>query len=204
MQQIVLASNNQGKIKEFQAIFETNDISIIPQSEFNVPEVDEPFTTFFENALHKARHCSRVTGLPSLADDSGICVKALNGAPGIYSARYAGEPKNDSKNRAKLINALKNIQERQAYFYCTLVLIQSEYDPAPIFADGKLYGTIIAEERGQNGFGYDPLFYLEEYQKTTAELDPVLKNQISHRAIALRNLYNQIISKQEICVEKNN
>lgn len=192
MQQIVLASNNQGKIKEFRAIFATLDIKIIPQSEFNVPEIDEPFTTFFENSLHKARHCSRITGLPSLADDSGICVSALNGVPGIYSSRYAGEPKSDSNNRAKLIQALENMQDRSAYFYCTLVLIQSESDPAPIFTDGKLYGTIIDEERGENGFGYDPLFYLEEYQKTTAELDPSLKNRISHRAIALNNLCNKI------------
>lgn len=192
MQQIVLASNNQGKIKEFQEIFSTLDIKIIPQSEFNVPEIDEPFTTFFENSLHKARHCSSITGLPSLADDSGICVNALNGAPGIYSARYAGEPKSDSKNRAKLIKALKNTQDRSAYFYCTLVLIQREFDPSPIFAEGKLGGTIIDEERGEHGFGYDPIFYLEEYQQTTAELDPQIKNQISHRAVALKNLCNQL------------
>ena len=192
MQQIVLASNNQGKIKEFQAIFKDLDLEIVPQSTLNVPEIDEPFTTFFENALHKARHCSRITGLASLADDSGLCVNALGGAPGIYSARYAGEPKSDSNNRAKLINALENTQDRQAYFYCTLVLIQSEFDPSPIFADGKIYGTIIDEERGLNGFGYDPLFYLEEYKKTTAELDQDLKNQISHRALALKNLCNQL------------
>jgi XTP/dITP diphosphohydrolase len=192
MQQIVLASNNLGKIKEFQALFKILTIEIVPQSEFNVPEIDEPYTTFFENALHKARHCSYITQLPALADDSGLCVEALNGAPGIYSARYAGEPKNDANNRKKLLKDLENIENRRAYFYCTLVLLQSHLDPAPLFAEGKLYGTIITKELGSNGFGYDQLFYLEQYQQTTAQLDPTLKNQISHRALALKNLFNQL------------
>lgn len=193
MQKIVLASNNKGKIKEFQEIFKNLNIEIIPQEEFNVPEIDEPFTTFFENSLHKARHCSKLTKLPSLADDSGLCVNALNSEPGIYSARYAGIPKSDTKNIAKLLAALKDTQDRSAYFYCCLVLVNSADDPSPSFADGRCYGEITLEPRGTNGFGYDPVFYIKKYQKTTAELTPEIKNQISHRGLALQNLFNQLL-----------
>ncbi len=188
---IVLASNNQGKIKEFNAILASVGINLIAQSEFNVPEVDEPYTTFIENALHKARHCSKLTGLPSLADDSGICVPALHGQPGIYSARYAGEnPKSDVANNQKLINELSKLDtiNRSAYFYCALVFIRHSDDPQPIIADGILHGEIINEARGVNGFGYNPHFYLPEYAKTVAELDETMKNQISHRGIALQEL----------------
>lgn len=193
MKKIVLASNNQGKIKEFQEIFKDLDIEIVPQSEFNVPEINEPFSTFLENSLHKARHCSTITNLPSLADDSGLCVNTLNGAPGIYSARYAGEnPKSETRNIEKLLNELKNTQDRSAYFYCCLVLVNSANDPSPIFADGRCYGEITLAPQGSNGFGYDPIFYINQYQKTTAELAPEVKNKISHRGLALQNLFNQL------------
>lgn len=192
MQQIVLASNNQGKIREFKEIFKLLNIEIIPQSEFRVEEIDEPFTTFFENALHKARHCSKLTGLPALADDSGLCVESLNGAPGIYSARYAGEPKDNSKNIEKLLYNLQNKADKRAYFYCSLVLIKSDLDPTPVFAEGRLNGVIVNEKRGGNGFGYDPVFYLEEYRKTMAQLAPGIKNTISHRVIAIKNLMQHL------------
>src|SRR3990167_9070724 len=182
MKQIVFASNNPGKIKEFSQIFANLDIEIIPQSQLDVPEIDEPFTTFIENALHKARHCTKSTGFPSLADDSGLCVTALHGAPGIRSARYAGTPQNDLKNNQKLIQALTSIEDKSASYHCTLVLMQCELDPTPIIAQGKLDGIIILDARGKNGFGYDPHFYLEQYGKTTAELDAEIKNKISHRA----------------------
>lgn len=193
MKKIILASNNQGKIKEFQEIFKDLDIKIIPQQEFNVPEIDEPFSTFFENSLHKARHCSILTNLPALADDSGLCVAALDGAPGIYSARYAGIPKSDVKNNKKLLDALQNNPNRSAYFYCCLVLVNSANDPSPIFADGRCYGEITLEPKGTNGFGYDPIFYINQYQKTTAELAPEVKNKISHRGLALQSLFNQLL-----------
>lgn len=187
-QQIVLASNNCGKIREFQEIFATLDIEIIPQSQLNVPEIDEPYTTFVENSLHKARHCAKYTGLTALADDSGLCVHALGGSPGIHSARYAGAPTDDVKNNHKLIEELKNISERSAYFYCVLVLVRSEFDPQPIIADGIITGHIIDTPLGNNGFGYNPHFYIDAYNKTMAELEVTLKNQISHRRRAIDNL----------------
>lgn len=192
MQKIVLASNNQGKIKEFREIFKDLNIEVIPQEKFNVPEIDEPFSTFLENSLHKARHCSKLTGLPALADDSGLCVNALNGAPGIYSARYAGVPKSETLNIDKLLNNLKNSSDRSAYFYCCLVLVNSATDPSPIVADGRCYGKITLKPQGTNGFGYDPVFYIDQYKKTTAELPPEIKNQISHRGLAIQNLCNQL------------
>jgi len=187
-QQIVLASNNQGKIKEFNELFNQLDIEIIPQSEFNIPETDEPFNTFIENSLQKARHCAKLTGLPSLADDSGLCVKALNGAPGVHSAYYAGLPKNIAANNALLIKNLQGSEQRDAYFYCCLVLVKHVDDPQPIISDGWVAGTIIDIPHGDNGFGYDPYFYLPQYNKTFAELDTSIKNSISHRAMALQSL----------------
>ena len=192
MKRIVLASNNQGKIKEFRDIFARLDIEIIPQSELNVPEVDEPYYTFIENSLHKARHCSKFTGLPSLADDSGICVSALNGAPGVLSARYAGEPKSDLRNNQKLVANLAGIVDRRAYFYCVLVLVRNHEDPEPLIADGKIYGEIIDTPVGNNGFGYNPIFYLPSIGKTVAELDDEIKNKISHRRLATNNLLNKL------------
>ena len=192
MKQIVLASNNQGKIKEFRDIFTTLDIEIIPQTELNVPEIDEPYFTFVENSLHKARHCSKYTGLPSLADDSGICVNALNGAPGVFSARYASEPKSDLRNNQKLVADLNGITDRRAYFYCVLVLIRSHDDPEPIIADGKIHGEIIDTPRGSNGFGYNPIFYIPSLSRTVAELNDEIKNEISHRRLATNNLINKL------------
>ena len=192
---IVLASNNKGKIKEFNAILANMGISITTQNELNVPEIDEPYTTFIENALHKARHCSKVTGLPALADDSGLCVPSLHGQPGIYSARYAGEnPKSDVANNQKLITELNQLGDvnRSAYFYCTLVFIRYHDDPQPIIADGILHGEIINNARGTGGFGYNPHFYIPKYNKTVAELDEIVKNQISHRGLALQELITKM------------
>ena len=192
MKQIVLASNNQGKIKEFRDIFTTLNIEIISQAELNVPEIDEPYFTFVENSLHKARHCSKYTGLPSLADDSGVCVSSLNGAPGVFSARYAGEPKSDIRNNQKLIADLSGIADRKAYFYCVLVLIRIHDDPEPIIADGKIHGEIIDTPQGSNGFGYNPIFYIPSLDKTVAQLDDEVKNEISHRRLATNNLINKL------------
>lgn len=191
MKNFVIASNNQGKIKEFNQIFAKLGIKIISQSELNVPEVDEPFTTFVENSLHKARHCAKHTGLPALADDSGLCVTSLNGAPGIYSARYAGEPKSDQANIDKLLATLANEQQRSAYFYCSLVFVRNENDPQPLIAEGIFNGEIAMQQSGNNGHGYDPIFYVPEYNATVAELNEELKNKISHRGLAI----NQLLTK---------
>lgn len=194
MKNFVIASNNQGKIKEFNQIFAKLGIKIISQSELNVPEVDEPFTTFVENSLHKARHCAKHTGLPALADDSGLCVTSLNGAPGIYSARYAGEPKSDQANIDKLLAILTNEQQRSAYFYCSLVFVRNENDPQPLIAEGIFNGEIAMQQSGNNGHGYDPIFYVPEYNATVAELNEELKNKISHRGLAI----NQLLTKLKI------
>lgn len=194
MQQIVLASNNQGKITEFREIFNTFGIEVIPQQQLNVPEIDEPFITFVENSLHKARHCAKVTGLPALADDSGLCVTSLSGAPGIYSARYAGVPKSDLNNINKLLAELQNIENRHAYFYCSLVFVRSAEDPQPLIAEGIFHGEINHSPQGSNGHGYDPVFWLPEYKKTVAELDSIVKNKISHRGLALQDLIQQLKS----------
>jgi len=185
---LVLASNNPGKIREFKDLFAGIGIELIPQAEFNVPEIDEPYFTFIENALHKARHCSKYTGLPALADDSGICVNALNGGPGVFSARYAGVPKSDLNNNLKLVKELKPFTNKSAYFYCLLIVVRSHSDPQPIVADGIIKGEIIDTPRGSNGFGYNPIFYIPELGQTMAEISSDTKNQISHRAIAIKNL----------------
>jgi XTP/dITP diphosphohydrolase len=192
IRQIVLASNNQGKIKEFRHIFAELNIEIIPQSEFDIPEADEPYFTFVENSLHKARHCSKYTNLPALADDSGLCVSSLHGKPGVMSARYAGIPKSDLNNNQKLVDDLANITNRSAYFYCVLVLIRYYHDPQPLIADGMIHGKIIDIPRGDNGFGYDPHFYLPELNKTVAELNNDTKNNISHRRRATNELINKL------------
>jgi XTP/dITP diphosphohydrolase len=158
---------------------------MIPQSVFDVVEVDEPFQTFVENALAKARNASYCSGLPAIADDSGICVSALGGAPGISSARYAGEPRSDMRNNLKLIEALKNRSDRRAYYYCMLVLVRHVEDPQPIIVDGLWHGEITARPRGIGGFGYDPYFFVPELGKTAAELSVEQKNLISHRGKAL-------------------
>ncbi|RTL13259.1 MAG: RdgB/HAM1 family non-canonical purine NTP pyrophosphatase [Neisseriaceae bacterium] len=195
---IVIASANLGKIKEFQQIFAQYNIEVVPQADLNVSEIEEPFSTFVENSLHKARHCSRVTGLPALADDSGLCVTALGGAPGIYSARYAGEPKSDQANIDKLLHELRDTQNRDAYFYCSLVFVRNSEDPQPIIAEGIFTGSIAEHPKGHNGHGYDPIFYVAEYKATAAELEPNTKNEISHRGKALNELRNKLINAKII------
>ena len=192
MKKVVIASNNSGKLKEFTHLFEPLEIQVFPQSVFNVAEVEEPFQTFVENALVKARHASKQTGLPALADDSGICVDVLNGRPGVYSARYAGEPKSDQRNNQLLIENLRTKQDRRAHYYCIIVLVRYADDPQPIITDGSWYGRIILEPRGTGGFGYDPYFYLPDLGKTAAELPIEDKNLISHRGKALMRLTRYI------------
>jgi XTP/dITP diphosphohydrolase len=189
---IVLASNNAGKLKEFGELLAPLGFDLRPQREFNVPEAEEPHLTFVENALAKARHAARLTGLPALADDSGVCANALGGAPGVLSARYAGEPKSDANNNQKLIADLAADADKTAYYYCVLVFVRHADDPQPVIADGRWDGEIIAEPRGQGGFGYDPHFQLPQLQKTVAELSAVEKNRLSHRGQALRALIEKL------------
>jgi XTP/dITP diphosphohydrolase len=192
MRRIVIASSNVGKLREIQSILAPLDIEVMPQSEFDVPEAAEPHPSFVENALAKARHASRFAQLPALADDSGICVAALNGAPGVHSARFAGEPKSDARNNEKLIQMLANEPNRRAYYYCVIVLTRSSFDPQPLIADGTWRGEISLSPRGEGGFGYDPYFYLPELGKTAAELEATEKNAISHRGQGLRELVNKL------------
>lgn len=193
---IVLASNNAGKLKEFQTLFSKNGITMLPQSDFNVPECPEPHCTFLENALAKARHASRISGLPALADDSGICIPALNGQPGVLSARFAGEPKSDAANNAKVSKLLVNQNHQHCYYVCVLVLVRSHDDPQPIIAEGIWHGQWQHQAQGNHGFGYDPHFYLPEHQCTAAELSPEQKNTVSHRAQAMQLLLQRLNSFQ--------
>ena len=189
---LVLESNNAGKLKEFRELLATVGFDVHAQGEFNVPEAEEPHFTFVENALAKARHAARMTGLPALADDSGVCVNALGGAPGVYSARYAGEPKSDARNNEKLIADLEPHADKSAYYYCVLVFVRHADDPQPVIADGRWNGEIIADARGQGGFGYDPYFFLPTLGKTVAELPAEEKNRLSHRGQALRALVEKL------------
>lgn len=191
-QRLVLASNNAGKLKEFAELLATIGFELHPQGEFNVPEAEEPHATFVENALAKARHAARLTGLPSLADDSGVCVNALGGAPGVYSARYAGEPKSDARNNDKLIADLAQHADKSAYYYCVLVYVRHADDPQPVIADGMWRGEMIDTPRGSGGFGYDPYFLVPKLGKTAAELSSAEKNGISHRGQALRALVEKL------------
>ncbi|HEX4326749.1 MAG TPA: RdgB/HAM1 family non-canonical purine NTP pyrophosphatase [Burkholderiales bacterium] len=188
MKQIVIASNNAGKLREIAAILAPLGIKPVAQADFNVPEAEEPYPTFVENALTKARNAAHHTGMPALADDSGICVEALGGAPGVLSARYGGEPKSDERNNQKLVAALANEPNRRAYYYAALVLVRHENDPQPLIAEGVWRGEVVLEARGAGGFGYDPYFFLPAQGQTAAELAPELKNKISHRALALQRL----------------
>jgi XTP/dITP diphosphohydrolase len=192
MKKIVIASSNPGKLREFAALLRPFDFEALPQSAFGVTDADEPYKTFVENALAKARHASRATGLPALADDSGVCALALNGAPGVYSARYAGEPKSDIRNNVKLLAELASHQDRRAFYYCALVLVMHADDPRPLIADGEWHGEIIESPHGAGGFGYDPYFFLPEYQRTAAELPADIKNRVSHRGIAMQSLAEKL------------
>jgi XTP/dITP diphosphohydrolase len=191
-QRLVLASNNAGKLKEFAQLLAPIGFELHPQGEFDVPEAEEPHATFVENALAKARHAARLTGLPALADDSGVCVVALGGAPGVYSARYAGEPKSDARNNEKLIADLAQHDDKSAYYYCVLVYVRHADDPQPVIADGRWNGEIIDTPRGDGGFGYDPYFLLPGLGKTAAELSAQDKNAVSHRGQALRALVEKL------------
>ena len=191
-QRLILASNNAGKLKEFNELLSTVGFSVHAQGEYDVPEADEPFNTFVENALQKARHASRLTGLPALADDSGVCVNALGGAPGVHSARFAGEPKSDARNNAKMIADLAAHADKSAYYYCVLVFVRHADDPQPVIADGRWNGEMIAEARGNGGFGYDPHFYIPSLGKCAAELTSEEKNAMSHRGQALRALVEKL------------
>jgi len=192
--EIVLASSNPGKVKEIQTVLANADIIIRPQSDFDVPDAIEDGLTFVENAIIKARHACKFTGLPALADDSGIEVDFLNGQPGIYSARYAGEHSNNEANNKKLLKELAGIDlnQRSARFQCLIVYLQHEYDPTPIICQGTWEGFITTELSGIQGFGYDPLFYVPEHQCTSADLTPELKNRISHRGQALQKLFSAL------------
>lgn len=192
MNKLVIASNNQGKLREIQALLTPLDIEVLPQASLNISEAEEPHCTFIENALAKARHASLHSGLPALADDSGLCVDALQGKPGVLSARFGGTPKSDEKNNQALLKALANASNRSAYYYCALVLVRQHDDPQPIIAEGIWSGEILSAPRGSNGFGYDPLFLDLNHHKTGAELDADIKNKISHRGQALQQLMIKI------------
>ena len=192
MQKLVLASNNAGKLREFQALLAPLQFEVIPQGQLGISSCEEPFHTFIENALAKARHASSASGLPALADDSGICVQALDNKPGVLSARFAGEPANDDANNQKLIASLQGISNRAAHYVCALVLVNNADDPEPLIVQTRWNGLIVDQAQGSNGFGYDPYFFLPEFQLTVAQLDPAQKNTISHRGQALRELIAQL------------
>ena len=189
-EKIVLASGNSGKLREIQAVLNQQRYQLIKQSEFNVPDVAETGTTFVENAIIKARHAAKHTDLPALADDSGIEVDALQGAPGVYSARYAGTHGKDDANNAKLLQELKEVEDAQrtARFQCVIVYMRHAQDPMPLICEGTWEGKILHELKGPNGFGYDPLFFIPTHGCSSAELEPAEKNKISHRAQALQKL----------------
>ncbi len=190
--ELVLASNNAGKLREFGQLLAPLGFVLKAQGELGVPEAEEPHCTFVENALAKARHAAAITGLPALADDSGVCVNALRGAPGVYSARYAGEPKSDARNNEKLLADLAPHADKSAYYYCVLVFVRHAEDPQPVIAEGRWDGEIIATPRGSNGFGYDPFFLLPALGLTAAELTSEQKNSLSHRGKALRELVRKL------------
>lgn len=187
---IVLASGNPGKVREFNQLLGGIDIEVVPQSDYSVPEAEETGLTFVENALLKARQAARHTNLPALADDSGLEVDALNGAPGIYSARYAGKGAGDEQNLRKLLADLQGLpdDQRAARFQCLLVYLRHEFDPTPLICQGTWEGRLLTAPQGKNGFGYDPVFYVPAHRCSSAELPPEVKNAISHRGQALRAL----------------
>lgn len=189
---LVLASNNAGKLREFGSLLAPLGVRVVPQASLGVPECPEPYCTFLENALAKARHASRVTGLPALADDSGICVEALGGAPGVLSARFAGEPKSDARNNALLIERLQGARDRRARYVCVLVMVRHPEDPQPLVAEGIWEGEVCDEPGGEGGFGYDPHFWLPAFGRTVAEMDAETKNRLSHRGQAMQQLLGKL------------
>jgi XTP/dITP diphosphohydrolase len=192
---LVLASGNAGKLREFRRLLAPLGIDVIAQSDLGIADADEPHVTFVENALAKARHASAHARLPALADDSGICVRALAGAPGVQSARYAGEPRSDARNNAKLVAALAGVSDRSAHYACVLTLVRHERDPEPIIAEGAWHGAVIDTPRGAGGFGYDPHFLDAATGLTAAELPLERKNELSHRGKALRALIARLMTE---------
>jgi len=193
MNKLVIASNNPGKLREFERMLAPLGIEVLTQSQLGISEAEEPHCTFVENALAKARHVSRESGLPALADDSGICVGALGGAPGVISARYAGDnPKSDQRNNDKLLQDMQGVTDRRAHYYCVLVLVRHADDPQPIIAEGEWWGEIAHEERGDGGFGYDPMFWLPDLDKMSSELTHDEKHAISHRGKAMKVLLEKL------------
>ena len=192
LEKIVLATGNKGKVSELADKLSSLNIEVVSQAEFDVPEVAETGSTFIENAIIKARHAAKITGLPAIADDSGLEVEALNGAPGSYSARFAGENASDADNIDKLLNELGNHENRTARFWCVLVLMRHADDPTPIICQGFWQGEILTERQGEQGFGYDPVFFSPEKQCSAAVLDKATKNSLSHRGKALAQLLEQI------------
>ncbi|MBU6248792.1 MAG: RdgB/HAM1 family non-canonical purine NTP pyrophosphatase [Xanthomonadaceae bacterium] len=194
MGRIVLASGNRGKLAEFKHLLADSGLDVVAQGELGVEDIEETGLTFVENALLKARHAARVTGLPALADDSGLCVDALGGAPGLYSARYAGTHGDNAANNARLLRELEGRPdaERRAFFICVLVLLRHADDPAPLVAEGRWHGRVLHAPRGDGGFGYDPLFLPDGHTLGAAELDKALKNRISHRGQALAQLHARL------------
>ncbi len=197
MSRLVIASGNAGKLREFQRLLSPLGIDVVAQAALGIPDADEPHVTFVENALAKARHASARAKLPALADDSGICVRALGGAPGVQSARYAGEPRSDARNNAKLIAALAGIDDRRAHYACVLALVRHESDPEPIIAEGAWHGTIVDAPRGTGGFGYDPHFLDAASGLTAAELPLERKNELSHRGKAIRALIARLAAEPD-------
>ena len=192
MQRLVLASNNAKKLRELGELLAPLGIELVPQGRLDIPEAEEPFFTFVENALAKARHAARLSGLPALADDSGLCVRALGGAPGVLSARFAGEPKSDACNNQYLLKKLAGQTDRTAHFVSLLVLVRHADDPQPIIAEGNWHGEILEAPRGEHGFGYDPLFWVPAAGLSAAEMSSEAKNQCSHRAIAMQQLLTRL------------
>ncbi|HTI95587.1 MAG TPA: RdgB/HAM1 family non-canonical purine NTP pyrophosphatase [Rudaea sp.] len=187
---LVFASSNAGKLGEMREILSDLDIELVAQSELHIADAEESASTFVENALLKARHAARTSGLPALGDDSGICVDALGGAPGLRSARYAGTHGDSAANIAKLLDALRDVPDAQrtAHFHCSIVLLRKPDDPAPLIAEGRWHGTILHAPRGDGGFGYDPVFFDPAFGKSAAQLDATTKNRVSHRGQALAKL----------------
>ncbi len=189
---IVLASSNPGKLREFRALLAEVGFTVVAQDELGIAAADEPHDTFVENALAKARHAAMLSGLPALADDSGLCVAALDGAPGVYSARFSGPGADDTSSNDELLRRLQGVSDRRAHYTCVLVAVTSPGDPEPLVADARWPGEILEAPRGSGGFGYDPLFLLPALGRTAAELAPEEKNRISHRGQAMRELARRL------------
>jgi XTP/dITP diphosphohydrolase len=192
VKRLVLASNNAGKLRELRDALAPLGIEPVAQGELGIAEAEEPYITFVENALAKARHAAAASGLPALADDSGLCVAALGGAPGVRSARFAGEPRSDARNNTRLLDVLHGVTDRRAYYHAVLVLVRHADDPQPLITEGSWHGEIAVEPRGDGGFGYDPIFWLPDRACTSAQLELATKQALSHRGQALRALLAQL------------